>query len=214
MDTTIYKSTGWSLIVGSVLAMITMTLHPAGGSLEHILQVSGPLKIAHTIAIFSLPFILFGFYGLSVMLSGKWKLSTLAFIITSLGIIAAMLAALFNGLVLPDFLESYYDSEGVDRTVIKTVIDYGFVINKMLDYVFIAALCISIFLKSVLMVWHQNSIKYLGYFGIFIFLVAGISLTLRLEFTNLINFRIFVFSMAGWILFAGRALIINHNKDK
>ncbi len=211
MDTSFNKSTGWSLIIGSALAIGTMALHPAGGNLEHIIQVSIPLKIAHTLAIFSLPFILFGFYGLKIALSGRWRLSVLAFIITSFGLIAAMLAALFNGLVLPSFLESYYNPTGSESTELRTVVNYGFVINKMLDYVFIVALCVSVFLNSVLMIIHHNSFKYLGYFGIFIFFMTVVSFTLGLEFTSLINFRIFVLSVAAWILFTGRALL-KHNK--
>lgn len=60
-----YQSTGISLITGAILIIITMIMHPSGGSMERILSISKTITSAHAIAIFCLPIVLFGFYGLA-----------------------------------------------------------------------------------------------------------------------------------------------------
>lgn len=206
METNFYKSTGLSLTIGSFLAITTMMLHPAGGNIEHIFQISGPLRISHALAIFCLPFILFGFYGLTHKLSDKWKLSILAFIIIAFGLFAAMLAALFNGLALPNFLGQYSENLEPNIKTLKPIVNYGFAINKALDYVFIIALCSAISVYSLIIIRSQKFPKWIGYFGIVILLLSIIGVVSNFAFTSLIGFRIFVISIAGWILFSGITL--------
>lgn len=207
METNFYKSTGISLTIGSFLATTTMMLHPSGGNIEHIIQMSRPLKITHALAIFCLPFILFGFYGLTFKLSDKWKSSSLAFIIIAFGLFAAMLAALFNGLALPYFLGLYSENLEQNITTIKPIINYGFAINKALDYVFIVSLCTAISIYSLITIKSNKLPKWIGYFGILILIFAVIGATTNFAFTSLTGFRIFVFSIAAWILFSGISLI-------
>ena len=207
METNFYKSTGLSLTIGSLLAITTMMLHPAGGGIEDIIHVAIPLKIAHSLAISCLPFILFGFYGLTQQLSEKWKLSTLALIIIAFGLFAAMLAALFNGLVLPSFLSQYSENVEQNRDTIQLIMNYGFAINKALDYVFIISLSVAITIYSFIIIWSKKLPRWIGYFGILILLFSVIGAVSNFAFISLIGFRIFVFSIAAWILFSGIALI-------
>lgn len=203
MEINFYKSTGVSLIIGSFLAIATMTLHPAGGNLEHIVHISSQLQITHALAIFSLPFILFGFYGLTQKLSNQWKISTLAFIIIAFGLFAAMLAALFNGLALPYFLGKYTANIHTNSSVVKTIVAYGFSINKALDYVFIVAFCMAIFMYSIIVIISEKLPRWIGYFGILIMVFALIGVATNFVFINLTGFRLVVFSIAAWILFSG-----------
>lgn len=212
MEINFHKSTGISLTIGSFLAITTMMLHPSGGNIEHIIQMSIPLKITHALAIFCLPFILFGFYGLTFKLSAKWKLSSLAFIIIAFGLFAAMLAALFNGLALPYFLGQYSENLEQDITTIKPIINYGFAINKALDYVFIISFCTAISIYSLIIIKSKKLPKWIGYFGIVILIFAIIGSSTNFVFTSLTGFRIFVFSIAGWILCSGISLI-QSNKE-
>ena len=207
METNFYKSTGLSLIIGSFLAIATMMLHPSGGNIEHIIQVSTPIKITHALAIFCLPFILFGFYGLSIKLSDKWKISTLAFIIIAFGLFAVMLAALFNGLALPYFLDQYSENFEQNMTTIKPIINYGFAINKAFDYVFIVSYCVGISMYSLLIINSKKIPRWIGYFGFVILIFAIIGATTDFVFTSLTGFRIVVFSIAAWILCSGVSLI-------
>tara|TARA_R110002072_G_scaffold298364_3_gene472221 strand:+ start:769 stop:1404 length:636 start_codon:yes stop_codon:yes gene_type:complete len=207
METNFYKSTGISLTIGSFLAITTMMLHPSGGNIEHIIQIANPIKSTHALAIFCLPFILFGFYGLTHKLSDKWKLSTLAFIIVAFGLFAAMLAALFNGLALPYFLGQYSENIEQNISVLKPIINYGFAVNKSLDYIFIVSFCAAITVYSLIIITTRKLSKLIGYFGIAILVFAVLGATTNFVFTSLTGFRIFVFSIAGWILYSGISLI-------
>lgn len=55
------RASGICLLVGSILATLTMALHPMGGDIEHIVKIKRVLMFSHAIAIFCLPFIGFGF---------------------------------------------------------------------------------------------------------------------------------------------------------
>lgn len=211
MENHFYKSTSISLILGALLIILTMVMHPSGGSIEHIIKISKTITIAHSLAIFSLPIILFGFYGLTLKLLDKWKLSILAFIIISFGLVAAMFAALFNGLALPLFLNKYSERLEGNIEVLKPITNYGFAINIPLDYIFIIACCLAIMVYSIIILLENKFPKWIGYLGIFIVLFSIIGGLTGLIFTSLTGFRIFTFSIAIWILSSG-TLLYKSNK--
>lgn len=207
MKTQFYKSTGTSLAAGSTLAILVMVLHPSGGNIDHIVQIETSIIFTHALAICCLPFILFGFYGLTQRLLDKRKLSILALIVGAFGLVSAMLAALFNGLVLPFFLNRYEDSLEQNVAHIEPILQYGFVVNKAFDYVFIAALCAAIAIYSLLMLKTQQLPKRIGQLGVAIVIFAIIGAVTGFVFTSLVGFRIFVFCIATWMLAAGAVLI-------
>ncbi len=104
IETEFIKTAGICLLIGALLATLAMTLHPNGGNIEHIIKIKSVLAFSHSVAIFCLPLIGFGFWGLSKILETKSKISTLAFFIFSFGLFAAMIAATINGLTLPTLL--------------------------------------------------------------------------------------------------------------
>lgn len=207
MEKQFYKSSGISLITGSLLIIATMGLHPTGGSIEYIIKITKSITATHSLAIFSLPLLFFGFYGLTNALLDKWKLAKLALIIMGFGLIAAMFAALINGLTLPYFLGKYENSIAENADMLKLIINYGFAINKPLDYIFIIATCLAITIYSLLIVSSNKLPKWIGYFGISLILFAIIGLLTGFVFSNLIGFQIFIFGIATWFLATGISLI-------
>lgn len=207
MENHFYKGTGISLISGSLLIFVTMVLHPLGGSMEYIIRISDTIMVTHALAIFCLPIVLFGFYGLTIKLIGKWKLSVLAFIIITFGLIAAMFAALVNGLTLPHFLGHYSDNIEQNASVLKPIVNYGFAINEPLDYIFITACCLAVVIYSSIIIRSDKFPKWIGYFGILIIVCTIIGVLTGYAFTSLTGFRVFTFSLAGWILSSGILLI-------
>jgi len=207
MDTHLYKSSGISLISGSLIIIVTMVLHPSGGSLEQIIKISKLITITHTLAIVCLPFILFGFYGLSKKLKDKWKLSVLALIIILFGLVAAMFAALVNGLTLPYFLKQYTTRLEETSAVLRPIVNYSFALNTPLDYIFITACCLSISIYSIVILRSNTFPKWIGYLGLFIMGLSLLGIFSNFVFTSLTGFRIFTFSLAGWLLASGISLI-------
>src|SRR6185437_1275788 len=95
---------GASLILGSFLMIITMVMHPSGGNFEHLLKISALIMGTHTLAIISVPFTLYGFWGLTQKLNGDEFFSKIAFATILLGMFAVMCAAAINGLAMPMYL--------------------------------------------------------------------------------------------------------------
>src|SRR5665213_388299 len=98
---------GTALIFGSFLMIVTMALHPSGGSFEYLLKISPLIMATHTLALIAIPFILYGFWGLTKKLGGDVFFSGTAFATILLGIAAVMCAAALNGLAIPLYLSRY-----------------------------------------------------------------------------------------------------------
>ena len=130
------KNAGLALVIFTILLLLTMVLHPAGGSIQHFMNISRMLAITHAVAILSLPFGWAGFWGLTRKIGMENFLPVLAFGFVSLALVAALFAAASNGLVLPIFLEHYGNAPPEAIESMRPVIDYGFSINHAFDYVY------------------------------------------------------------------------------
>ena len=206
MEKEFSKTTGFSLIISAILLIVTMVLHPSGGSIEHILKIKGVLMGSHGLAIFSLPFVGFGFWGLSVALQTKNHLSTLGFIVSCFGLVAGMIAATINGLTLPLYISNAPNT--LDSNTLKTILAYGKYINIPMDYIMIVSLSFAIAVWSFLIISTSLFPKWIGYFGLLLigFGISGIFL--QFNFANLFGFRIFIFGIASWIIGTGYFLTL------
>lgn len=207
MENHFQRSSGFCLIVGSFLLIVTMVLHPSGGSIEHILKIRDVIVVSHSLAIFSLPFVGFGFYGLSMSLLTSSKISLLSFFIAVLGLIAAMLAATINGLTLPLFVSAYSGEVEQNLDVLKPILRYGFSINKPMDYIFIAASCLSMGIWSVLIIRDATFPRWTGYYGLLLLVLGVAGVVVRFNFIDLFGFRVFVFGLVSWVVSMGVFLI-------
>lgn len=188
---------GYCLLLGTLLAVAAMALHPAGGDIEHIVKIKSVLSFSHSIAIFCLPFVGFGFWGLSQILLTKSKMSNLAFMIFSLGLLAAMIAATINGLTLPGFAAAN-TTDTNDIETVKKIITYGKYINTPMAVIFIAATSLAVAIWSVLIIKNKKISPWLGYWGVLIILFGLTGVFLKFNFTDLWGFRTFIFGLAAW----------------
>lgn len=207
------RASGICLLLGSILATLTMVLHPMGGDIEHIVKIKRVLMFSHAIAIFCLPFIGFGFWGLSNILKTKSKMSLLAFFILLFGLIAAMTAATINGLVLPKFASSFRADEN-DISVLKQIISYGHAINISMTYIVITALSLSIGIWSFLIILTNQIPKWLGYFGLAIIAFGLLGIFFQFKFTDIFGFRTFVFGLVSWIIAVGFNMLREPRTDR
>lgn len=165
--------------------------------MEHIVGVSRTIIITHALAIFCLPIILFGFYGRTHKLIDTWKISVLAFLILVFRWIAAMFAALVNGLTVPYFLGQYADRLEESREVLAPILTYSFAKNTPLDYIFIVACCLSILLNSIRILMTRKLPSRVEYFGLLFELFVTLGALTGFVFTSLTDFRIVTFSIAA-----------------
>jgi hypothetical protein len=206
MNNPFEKKAGIALIVFTILLVFTMVLHPAGGSVEHLINIMGLIVTTHAIAILSLPFGWIGFWGLTQKIGTDHFGSMLAFAMISLGLVAVMLAAATNGLVLPIFLQHYKDATPETISNIKPILRYSFAVNQAFDYIYTGAFCLSILCWSIVILLTKKLAVWIGWLGIAVFIIAVAITVSGIAMNSLQGFRLFVSSMVIWILLAGIAL--------
>lgn len=211
MENQFKKAAGICLSIGAILATLTMAMHPVGGSLADIANMRNAFTFSHGIAVLCIPFIAFGFWGLSTMLVTNSRISFLAFSIICFGLVAAMIAGTINGLVLPSFASKYADGTVAD-SILNPIRAYGNFINLSLDYIFIGAVSLSILIWSYLIVGKKQLPVWLGYYGLLIILSIVAALLMNFNFTSVIGFSLFTFLIVSWKIAAGVLLIISSKK--
>lgn len=207
-----------ALIVFTLLLLCTMGLHPAGGSIEHLIRITNIIVITHSIALFSLPLGWIGFWGLTRKIGADHFWSMLAFFMISLGMVAVLIAGATNGLVLPIFLQHYKDASPEDVAAIKPILRYSFAVNQAFDYVYTAAFCLAVGCWSVAILFTRRLARWIGWLGIGVTLViAAVELAPKSEGrpwsdggvvapNTVQGLRIFIGGIVVWILVVGVAL--------
>ena len=203
MNYSFERKAGIALIAFALLLVCTIVLHPSGGSLEHMLSISKLIVITHTIAIFSLPIGGIGFWGLSRKIGTDHFGSMLAFAMMSLGLIAALLAAGNNGLVIPIFLQHYKD---VSQETITPILKYGYAVNLAFDYIYTGAFTVAILCWSIAILMTKKLPLWIGWFGIALSLLTAAIFIFGTPVNNVHGLRIFVTSIVVWILLTGAIL--------
>jgi hypothetical protein len=207
MENVSQKMAGYSLLIGSVLIIVTMMMHPAGSTVEQILHIANLAISAHSLAIFSIPFLLFGFWGLSQHLSNSANISPLAFMFCGIGMVAVMIAAAINGLTLPFFVRANADATGQNLETLKMILNYGKQFNKSMDYIFIACISIGMGIWSGIIIYSGKLPKWTGYYGIGLIMMVLIAMFLNFNLASLFGFRIYIFGLASWIILMGWLMI-------
>lgn len=205
------KSAGIALISGCLLLVLTMILHPVGGNVEHLIKITTLIIITHSIAIASIPVLIFGFWGLTQYLADRKGWAIGAFIIMTTGLFAVMLAATVNGLVLPFFVNRFQEAIPETIDAIRPILQYNQSLNHAFDYIFMGASCLAILLWSVASLQTKKLSKWMGYFGLLLSIAAMLVWSTGFNFVDLGGFRYFTFSMVSWILSAG-FLLCNLNR--
>lgn len=201
------KRAGTALIVFAFLLLFTMVLHPAGSNVPGLIRMSAMIIIVHSIAILSLPVGWAGFLGLTRRIGPDHFGSVCAFAFMTIGLIAAMMAAAFNGLILPLYLQRYAGESDAVLNSLQTTLRYGFIINKAFDYIYTAAFCISILIWSIAILQTRKMTPWLGWIGIALAIVMLVVFFGGLLAANsLSGLQIFLGGIVLWILATGITL--------
>ena len=209
MNNLFEKKAGISLIIFTLLLVLTMVMHPAGGSVDYLIRTTPLIITTHAIAITSLPFGLMGFWGLTRRIGTDHFWSMLAFSSICLGIIAAMIAAATNGLVMPVFLQGYKDASPETIESIRPILRFSFSINHAFDYVYTGAFLLSILSWSICIIHTRKLPVWIGWSGIVVTLaILGMIIT-GIAMNSLLGFRIFVSCIVVWIIIVGINLTKN-----
>lgn len=190
-------------MIGSFLMIVTMVLHPVGGDFDHLLAIVDMGITAHAVAIFSVPFVAYGYWGISIKLQESVFLSRIGFSFMMFGLFAVMIAATLNGLVLMQFVASYADADQQTIEGLKPIFRYNHFFNLANDYIFMAAVGVSTLFWSIASLKTKQFPSWVGYFGIGPVATALLTLVAGFVFTDVIGFKIFIFGTTAWIMTMG-----------
>lgn len=201
------KLSGYALLIGSLLMVFTMLMHPSGGDIQHILKISKVAIISHSLGVLSTVFTAYGFYGLASALLTPVRLSFLGLCFAGFALVAVMLAALLNGIVLPLYVLQQAPVAEESLRPVKLVIQYGVTINAALAYVFIAGYSIAMLIWSFAMIRSERFPNWLGYWSILLVGISIVAALFQLNFISVTGFTVYAVSIAGWIVSAAIILI-------
>ncbi|WP_436514669.1 hypothetical protein [Ekhidna sp. To15] len=203
MESNEQKGAGLALIIGSVLMIATMVLHPVGGDFDQLLKIVTIGIISHSLAILSVPFVAYGFFGLTMRLKSSSFLSYTGFSMMLFALVAAMMAAATNGLILTDMVKSYEGASEETIASLKPLFVFMRSFNHAFDYIFMGGVCLSILFWSIAMLKTKSMKSWVGYFGIFLAATSIILFLSGFELLHLAGFRVFIFGNVAWILTVG-----------
>lgn len=193
------KNAGIALLIFVSLMFFTMVLHPVGGNIEHLMRVRVMIIVVHSVALFSLPFAGMGFWGLTRKIGIDQFYSMMGFAMILLGLVAVLLAASTNGLILPLFIERYKDASKEQLDAIAPIFRYNFMVNHAFDYVYTFAFSIAMMCWSWAIIKTRKLPRWLATTGIVLGILSIIVFLLSLTPASIVGFRIFVTTIIAWI---------------
>jgi len=194
------------LIIFSVLLVLTMVLHPMGGSVEYLIHIRNVILVTHIIAIVSLPVGWVGFWGLTGAIGSDRVLSLMAFAMASIGVLAALIAAATNGLILPIYLDHFKDLSAAGIESIRPILRYGTAINQAFDYIYTFSFCGAIICWCTGALSTRSLPKWLAWMGIVLSGVIVFVFAFGVTQQDLSGLRWFITGIVIWTVLAGYVL--------
>src|SRR5213082_2192888 len=127
---------GLALIVGMVAGIVTMAFHPTGvdprATEETVAHEMSILVAVHTLALMSIPLLIFGFAGVTMRAGWHRPEALLAFIIYALSAVALMLAGIADGLINAALIPQMTGAIDPKLQAVKAALSYNFQLNQKL----------------------------------------------------------------------------------
>lgn len=205
MEAKHYRVCGTCMVIGALILTITMLMHPSGGNLQHILRISGIIVVSHSLALFSIPFTLSGFLGLTILLRRQMLLSVNSFVLIALSMVAIVGAVVTNGHALP-IVAKYVASNPSQHDLSEVVFAYNRALNYSFDMIYLVSNVLAAFLFSAAIIKTKALPQWISYVGITLASLACIAFFVGVVVTDLRIFRTFIFGNVAWIIALGIAL--------
>jgi hypothetical protein len=195
---------GWSLIVGAVLSLVTMALHPTGHDIVRAPTTMVLLNmLVHTTALVGQPVALYGAFVLTRRLSGASAFAELALSFFGASVVAAMIAAVASGFLAPGLLIGVERTEGAAKLVNMGMLNLTGGLNQAFARVLVASSSTAILLWSIIALRSNRLRRAAGYIGVVVGIAALLGVLsghLRLDVHG---FGAVVLAQAIWMVLVG-----------
>ena len=195
---------GLALIVGTVGAIVTMAFHPTGfdphASVEAVAHDMSILVGVHTLALLSVPLLVFGFVGVTMRAGWHRPEALLAFIIYALSAVAIMFAGIADGLINAALIPEMTGASDLKLQALKAALSYNFQFNQACAKVFVVGTSLAIILWSITLFRFGVLERRIGIIGWFISLAALFGLLSGHVHMSAHGFGLIVLLQAVWQL--------------
>lgn len=175
--------------------------------MEHLLRVAPVTILSHSLALFCIPLIFTGFWGLAQLLGTDRFLPVVSCVVVAFGLVAGLAAAAINGLALPLFIQNYQNAAVGDMNIIRPILRYSLSLNHAFDYIYIGSVCLSTLCWSVDIVLSGKMRVWIGYFGMILSISAALSVAAGVGFLDLWGFRLFMAGNLAWTVGVAAGMI-------
>ncbi len=203
MDINRDKTSGMMIILGAVAFVVTMALHPTGGDFEHILRIAPVVVGTHSLAIASLVLATIGFLGLTVRLNGSIVLARAGMVTFAYGSVAAMSAAVLNGLALPAFVGHHAGGDPATLGFVRLILGYNHALNASFARVFMVAMAGAVVFWSIAIVVTRALPRWTGIAGGAAGLGALAMVLAGVIGVDVHDFGLYVFGYSAWAILIG-----------
>lgn len=211
------KVSGIALILGSIAMVVTMVLHPTGHDL-----FAGRIMltiVVHTLAIASIPVIIYGFLGFSQRVGFENQTVSFAFVLYSFGCVAVLSAGVINGLAAPSLVSRYFDADEATKQSIHLLVTYGGILNSAFAKVFMVATSTAMIFWSIAIFKKSKLARITAIIGIAFALFGIVGILSGHLRTSVHGFGLFIFGQAAWTVLIGVLMIrsdrfLNGAKEK
>ena len=207
---------GLALIVGTVAAIVTMAFHPTGfdphASVEAVAYDMSILVAVHTLALLSVPLLVFGFAGVTMRAGWHRPEALLAFIIYALSAVAIMFAGIADGLINAALIPEMTGASDLKLQALKAALSYNFQFNQACAKVFVVGTSLAIILWSITLFRLGVLERRIGIIGWCISLVALFGLLSGHVHMSAHGFGLIVLLQGVWAIALGVS-ILRANRD-
>ena len=154
------RLSGIAIIVGSLMAILVMALHPVGGDLqrdiEYLTRIASAAFWVHVLALVAIAIQAFGFVGLFRLLNPDLAFARAGFLSFVIAWIAVFGAAVAGGILPAGIIEMYPRLAPPEQTAMHVLWGYTIMINQTLGTIWIVGTCLGVLFWSALM-WLQST---------------------------------------------------------
>ena len=197
------------LIVGNIITIFVMVLHPVGGhgllAPPEMQRLALLDRVVHGLAIAALPMVFLGALALSRWLTGAGRLPLAALVVFGFALVAIMAAAAMSGFVGADILGRMVTGDPQLESR-RMMLDYTFRINQAFSSIYAVGSCVAILLWSAVILRTRQLSPALGVYGLVIGLAIPASLFAGVLTLDVHGMGLVALAQAVWFIVAGYSL--------
>ncbi len=201
------RISGIAIIVGSLMAILIMALHPVGGDLqrdiEYLTRIASAAFWVHVLALVAIAVQAFGFIGLFRVLNPDLALARAGFLFLVIAWISVFGAAVAGGILPAGIIEWYPRLTPPEQSAMHVLWGYTIMVNQTLGTIWVVGTCLGVLSWSALMWRHGTPWKIASAVGLAAGSIGLLSIVTGLLRLTVTGAGLFVAGFGLWAIIVG-----------